>query len=71
MPDLTPFMRWIPDLDAATDASGQSAAQKTEPKLAVRESAGVVTKPAIGVPHCGCKVLPWEECEHTAVQEKA
>lgn len=24
------------------------------------------TKPTVEVPHCGCDVLPWEDCQHTA-----
>jgi hypothetical protein len=25
-------------------------------------------RPAVGVPHCGCLVLPWEDCPHTTNQ---
>ncbi len=46
--DLTPFMRWIPNLDTA-----------------VRSKPPVASKPALVVPHCGCQVLPWEDCEHS------
>jgi hypothetical protein len=46
--DLSPFARWIPDMEGAT------------------ENPTPTTKPIIEVPHCGCNVLPWEDCEHTA-----
>jgi hypothetical protein len=61
--DLTPFMRWIPNLDAAKDAG---AAAPVSPKAAVaRPKPPVASKPAVEVPHCGCLVLPWEHCEHS------
>ena len=69
VPDLSPFMRWIPDLAAASEESGGGAAQKmTQPKLAAKQSPVVITKPVRDVTHCGCKVLPWEACEHTAAR---
>ena len=68
--DLTPFMRWIPNLDAAQDtgatagtspkASAKAAVLKTKPPVA--------SKRAVEVPHCGCPVLPWEDCEHSLVK---
>ena len=65
--DLTPFLRWIPDLEAATKESVGSTDQPTRQAEAgqIRRSAGVITTPAVAVVHCGCKVLPWEDCEHT------
>ena len=69
--DLTPFMRWIPNLHAAQDTG---AATGTSPKASPRASAKpavvktkppVASKPAVHVPHCGCSVLPWEDCEHS------
>ena len=65
--DLTPFMRWIPDVAAATEGSvGGTTGQSTKTRKApVEQSEGVITGPAIVVPHCGCNVLPWEDCEHT------
>ncbi len=66
--DLTPFMRWIPDMEAATEKSVGSAGQRTG-NVAVApigRSEGVITKSAVGVAGCGCQVLPWEDCEHTA-----
>jgi hypothetical protein len=65
--DLTPFMRWIPNLEAATESSKAGTTQvKANPPKA--HSQGVTTKPAVEVPYCGCDVLPWEDCEHTAVR---
>ena len=65
--DLTPFMRWIPNLDTAKDtgaaapvstkASSLVAVTKTKPPVA--------SKSAVEVLHCGCPVLPWEDCQHS------
>lgn len=57
--DLTPFMRWIPNLEAAGELSGGAANGPAKP------SPGVITRPVAVLPHCGCKVLPWADCEHT------
>ena len=66
--DLTQFARWIPNIDAAmgnlTDEVKQSA--KSSSKVKVDQFHGLTTEPAIEVPHCGCGVLPWEDCVHTA-----
>ncbi len=62
--DLTPFMRWIPNLEAASENSGVPA--KSAAKAPAKQSPGVITKSTIAVPHCGCTVLPWEHCEHSA-----
>lgn len=66
--DLTPFMRWIPDLAAATEAStdGVTRLMKNTPKAPIQHSKGPATKSTLEVPHCGCNVLPWEHCPHTA-----
>lgn len=65
--DLTPFLRWIPNLEAATQESVGSDAQATRPAEAgqIRRSARVITTSAVAVAHCGCKVRPWEDCDHT------
>jgi hypothetical protein len=63
--DLTPFMRWIPNLEAASEPSGAPA--KSAAKVPAKQSPGVITKPAIAVLHCGCKALPWDHCEHSAI----
>lgn len=60
--DLTPFLRWIPNLEAASaDATDGPArpAPTQQPK-------GHTTQSTRAVPHCGCKALPWDDCEHTA-----
>ena len=65
--DLTPFMRWIPNLDAAKDTGAASPTNpKSSPKAVVaRTKTPASSKPAVVVPHCGCKVLPWDDCEHS------
>lgn len=50
--DLTPFLRWMPPVAAPS----QDCASGTAPAQA---------KSAAQVPHCGCHVLPWEDCVHT------
>ena len=68
--DLTPFMRWIPDLEAAAQESVGSNARPTrqaEPGQ-IKRSAGVITTSVVALAHCGCRVRPWEDCEHTAAQ---
>jgi hypothetical protein len=57
--DLTPFMRWIPNLEAAS-APASSAA-----KVPAKTSPGVITKSTVVIPHCGCQVLPWVDCAHS------
>lgn len=66
--DLTPFARWIPDLNAATEVSADGATRlkKRTPEAQLQQSKAPTTKSTIEVPHCGCKVLPWEDCIHSA-----
>ena len=68
--DLTPFLRWIPNMEAAAEKSGAVGQQHaTKPKSAppVKDQAFTSSsKPAIYLPHCGCDVLPWDDCVHTA-----
>jgi len=68
--DLAPFLRWIPDMEAAMAGSTHGAKQlaKDTSKDQLNEFQGLTTGPAIAVQHCGCNVLPWEDCEHTAKQ---
>ena len=65
--DLTPFLRWIPDIAAARagDALTGSAAQN-KAKPPVKRSAGVITTSTLKVVHCGCEAPAWEDCPHTA-----
>ena len=65
-------MRWIPDLVAA--ASDESVAGSAVGPTATKNAAAANTrtktntvqmKPKKAVPHCGCSVKPWENCEHT------
>lgn len=66
--DLTPFLRWIPNMDAEKD--GSDVAQQTP--IPSNASANLTKAPAQpksvnDVPHCGCDVLPWDDCVHTAI----
>ena len=65
--DLTPFMRWIPDLVAATKGSTVAATVQSAKagKVPAEQTERVMTGPAVVAPHCGCNVLPWEDCQHT------
>ena len=63
--DLTPFKRWIPDLEAASEPSGSAA------KGPAKQSPGVITTPMVVIPHCECNVLPWVYCEHSSAQTKS
>ncbi len=60
--DLTPFKRWIPNMDAAIDVSGSAAKPKftLPPAFAATQSKSPEDKA-----DCGCDVLPWEDCVHT------
>ena len=62
--DLTPFMRWIPNLDAASEPSSgvfQTPAMSNA-KAPAKKSVGVITNPAIALPDCDCRALPWVDC---------
>jgi hypothetical protein len=66
--DLTPFLRWIPNMDAAMDNSaggGATSVTKVPPKTRVNEFKGPTTGSGPAVPHCGCDVQPWDDCVHT------
>ena len=66
--DLTPFSRWIPDLQAASEGSSSGGTKQSTDigKAPVVPTVGVSTGRTVVVPHCGCNVQPWEDCEHTA-----
>ncbi len=57
--DLTPFLRWMAATEVATLQSANDRNAAVEP------SDGIIAGPAVVAPHCGCNVLPWEDCEHT------
>jgi hypothetical protein len=65
--DLTPFARWIPNMDAAIAMSG-STAPPAKPKFTLPPLpiAGTQPKSSNGKADCGCDVLPWKDCIHTA-----
>lgn len=56
--DLTPFMRWIPDVTAAKASSVDGQKNSSPP---------VLTQSSVAVAFCGCNVPAWEDCIHTAV----
>ena len=63
--DLAPFMRWIPNMDAAIDVSG-SAAPTAKPKFTLAAPVLASTPASANdKADCGCDVLPWEDCVHT------
>jgi len=62
--DLMPFKRWIPNMEAAVDVSGGAAAK---PKFTLPPAfAAKQPKSPDDKADCGCDVLPWEDCVHTA-----
>jgi hypothetical protein len=68
--DLTPFLHWIPNLEAVTQESVGGGAQPTQRAEAgqIKRPAGVITASAVAVMHCGCNVRPWEDCQHIAAK---
>ena len=62
--DLTPFARWIPDVEAATGVAG-AAPQKMKPMVSLPSAAHTPAQSVNGVADCGCEVLPWDDCVHT------
>jgi len=50
--DLTPFMRWI------------GAGKTAKPQVRGNHQPKTTGKNA-NLTHCGCNVLPWDNCEHT------
>jgi hypothetical protein len=66
--DLSPFIRWIPDLAAAQDVPDATPSQPAaKPRRASTQKVKLVaaSAPAVQIPHCGCDVLPWDHCEHS------
>ena len=65
--DLTPFLRWIPDLEAATEKSSGSMGQATVATAAatILRPEGVITTSTVEVACWDCRVLTWEDYEHT------
>jgi len=69
--DLTPFMRWIPNLEAARSAAASDATAPNAASASKLGMAAKATKPAFvtrstrQVAACACVALPWEDCIHT------
>ena len=57
--DLTPFLRWIPDLEKATERSVGNAGKAFGEKAVapIRRSEGVITKSAVEVTSCSLRLL--------------
>lgn len=64
--DLTPFSRWIPNMEAAVAVSDNAQQPMARPKLALATRATAPAKSGTDTADCGCDVLPWDDCEHTA-----
>ena len=65
--DLTPFSRWSPDMEAAMAGKGAgNVAVVAKPRVLASAPVKAPTQAANGVADCGCDVLPWEDCVHTA-----
>jgi len=65
--DLTPFERWIPNMEFAVDVSG-GALKVTKPKFSLPTPAIATASESDNVADCGCRVLPWDDCVHTAIK---
>jgi len=65
--DVTPFARWIPNMEAAMETPTKGATRPTKgpSKTPINQFDGATTGPAMDVTHCGCDVRPWEDCVHT------
>jgi len=67
--DLTPFLRWIPKPAAAATGAAPDAAGPAASSLPIsptRTSGSAITGASNDARHCGCDVLPWDDCVHTA-----
>ena len=67
--DLMPFMRWIPNLEVATEnsvAASQQQAKRPASAPSQKPKAPNPSQSVHTVPHCGCSVLPWDDCVHTS-----
>ncbi len=65
--DLTPFLRWIPEEEAATVEATHvtSLPNMQSEKALVKRSVGVITTSILKAPSCDCPVRAWEDCPHS------
>lgn len=65
--DLTPFMPWIPDLEAARSSGDEmlASSSKSERSKPGPSKPGVITRSKGNVASCSCAVLPWVACVHS------
>jgi Domain of unknown function (DUF5710) len=66
--DLTPFLRWIPDAQADAEPLAATVSPQAAPIAtpARTSRAPVAPRTLVAPPHCGCDVLPWQDCMHTS-----
>lgn len=65
-PSLTRFARWLPGAEASPAKPSAPSRSPRLPKAAPMFQAGSGSQASAPLPDCGCDVLPWEDCEHTA-----
>jgi len=68
--DLSPFMRWIPDLAAAQDGPGAAPVQAKPRSATTQRAQPAASVPGLKIAHCGCDVLPWDHCEHSLAKSR-
>lgn len=67
--DLTPFSRWIPNMEAAPEGRGADGAPLAmKPRISPLVPANAPAKSANDAADCGCDVLPWDDCVHTTAR---
>lgn len=70
--DLTPFARWFKarqdsrhEVPAPITGKKAQKIQASKDRQRARMLEPVTTHSSVYIAHCGCDVLPWEDCEHT------
>ncbi len=69
--DLSPFARWLPDMPRNAPEPNAAATTITTAKVPAagaapaRNNHTAVVTGSSTIPHCGCEVLPWDDCACT------
>lgn len=63
--DLSPFIKWIPDMNAAVDTNAVAIPSAPKAQAKPTAKAGVITHSISTVAQCSCNVLPWDDCVHS------